>query len=99
MSGGSYNYLCDALDLSDIENKQHDLLEMSNRLAGLGYAKDAAAETYRVLVELRQFEVRIGVHLERLRDVWKAVEWWDSCDWSEDQVRAALEKYRGVGDG
>jgi hypothetical protein len=30
-----------------------------------------------------------------LADVWKAVEWWDSCDSGEDAVEEALKKYRG----
>lgn len=98
MSGGSYNYLCDA-DIEDLLNgKQVDLDEMSARLVGLGYAEDAARETEELILMLRQFKVRADVRLRRLRDVWHAVEWWDSCDYSEDQVRQALAKYRGESD-
>jgi hypothetical protein len=94
MSGGSYNYLCDVLDLDRLLRHEHDLQAMAARLAGLGWAKDAARETEELLVMLRQWQVRADVRVERLREVWKAVEWWDSCDWSEDQVREALAKYR-----
>lgn len=95
MSGGSYNYLCDAQDLEDLHNRRHDLRDMADRLAGLGYAQDAAAETEELLVLFQQWEIRASVRLKRLADVWKAIEWWDSCDSSEDRVREALAAYRG----
>lgn len=95
MSGGSFNYLCHTWDLGDIVGKTGDLEAMSQALAGLGYAKDAARETEELLVILRQWEVQTSVRLERLREVWKAMEWWQSCDYSEDQVREALAEYRG----
>lgn len=97
MSGGSFNYLCHTWDLNDLMDKRGDLEEMASELAGLGYAQDAARETEELLVMLRQWEVRASVRLERLREVWKAVEWWRSCDYSEDQVREALAEYRGDG--
>ena len=95
MSGGSYNYLCHVWDLDDLLEHRSDLESMSARLAGLGYAEDAARETDELLVMLRQWQVRAEVRLKRLRDVWKAVEWWDSADSSEAAVLEALEKYRG----
>lgn len=95
MSGGSYNYLCDSWDIDDLISKRGDLEQMSARLAGLGWAEDAARETEELLVMLRQWEIRAETRIKRLRDVWKAVEWWDSCDYGEDQVREALAEYRG----
>lgn len=95
MSGGSYNYLCHAFDLDDLLERRHSLREMADRLAGLGYAEDAAKETEELLVLLNQWCVRAEVRRNRLADVWKAVEWWDSCDSGEDDVREALAKYRG----
>jgi 3-methyladenine DNA glycosylase AlkD len=94
MSGGSYNYLFTACDLEDIQSKQNDLSEMADRLAALGYAQDAAAETEELLILFRQWQLRAGVRLRRLEKVWKAVEWWDSCDSTEDAVKAALAEYR-----
>lgn len=99
MSGGSFNYLCHSWDLSDIISKQGDLEEMAEALAGLGYAQDAARETEELLVILRQWEVRASVRLDRLREVWKAMEWWRSCDRSEDQFKETLAEYRGEGKG
>lgn len=94
MSGGSYNYLCHAFDLDDLLSRRGSLREMADRLAGLGYAEDAAKETEELLVLLNQWCVRAEVRRSRLAGVWKAVEWWDSCDWGEDQVREALARYR-----
>lgn len=95
MSGGSYEYLCWADDLDRLLEKQHHLEAMADRLAGLGYADDAAAETTDLLLTLREWQVRARAHVERLSDVWKAIEWWDSCDWGEERVHEALTAYRG----
>lgn len=95
MSGGSYNYLCDAFDLDDLIAKQASLREMADRLAGLDDAKDAAMETEQLLVMLQQWEVRARVRVDRLREVWKAVEWADSGDRSEGSIQEALATYRG----
>ncbi|MGW6578861.1 hypothetical protein ACWF76_05550 [Streptomyces globisporus] len=98
MSGGSYNYLYAAADLEDLQARRFDLEEMANRLAGLGYAQDAARETEELLVLYRQWETRAAVRMRRLTDVWHAVEWWDSNDSSETCVHEALAKYRGEHD-
>ncbi|MFD6490682.1 hypothetical protein [Streptomyces sp. NPDC060188] len=95
MSGGSYNYLCHAFDLDDLLERRHSLREMADRLAGLGYAEDAAKETEELLVLLNQWGVRAMVRKNRLAEVWKAVEWWDSSDRSEKGVHEALAAYRG----
>ncbi|MGN7137247.1 hypothetical protein [Streptomyces pseudogriseolus] len=94
MSGGAYNYLYEACDLEDLQSKQYALREMADRLAGLGYAQDAAAETEELLTLFNQWQVRAHVRLRRLEKVWKAVEWWDSADRTEDAVKAALAEYR-----
>jgi hypothetical protein len=93
MSGGSYDYLY-AKDADELFNYQRQLNDMIDRLAGLGYAKDAAAETDELLLILRQTLVRVETRMQRLRDVWRAVEMWDSCDGGEDAVKEALSKYR-----
>ncbi|MGW5173124.1 hypothetical protein ACWERY_02000 [Streptomyces sp. NPDC004082] len=95
MSGGSYNYLYTAMDLEDLLTRRHSLEEMASRLAGLGYAEDAAKETEELRVLLNQWTIRAEVRLRRLADLWHAVEWWDSHDSGEDGVHEALAKYRG----
>lgn len=96
MSGGSYDYLfakdCD-LGLLDAE---HHIQRMAERLAGLGYAEDAARETEELLLLIRQAKVRIQTRADRLSGVWKAVEWWDSGDSGEENVMNELERYRGA---
>lgn len=98
MSGGSYNYLYTAQDLEDLRSRRYDLEEMAARLAGLGYAQDAARETEELLLLYRQWETRASVRMRRLADVWHAVEWWDSNDSGEGEVRQALANYRGEHD-
>lgn len=95
MSGGSYEYIYDRSDCGELLNRTDVIQEMADRLAGLGYASDAARETEELLLTLRQFENRINAMHSRLAGVWKAVEWWDSGDWLEDAVRDAIDKYRG----
>jgi hypothetical protein len=94
MSGGSYRYICwDEVD--QLIQKTTEIQQMADRLSRLGYAKDAARETYELLLIIRQFETRVDVIKDRLSGVWKAVEWWDSMDSNEDAVKEALSKYRG----
>jgi hypothetical protein len=92
MSGGSYNYLCHK-EFSG-HSSMDDLDSMVDRLAGLGYAEDAAKESMELLLIIKQFEVRAETIANRLNGVWKAVEWWDSCDSDEERVKEALEMYR-----
>jgi hypothetical protein len=97
VSGGSYSYLFAASDLEELQAKKNALKDMAERLAGLGYAADAAGETLELLLMLRQFDVNLRVRMKHLADVWHAVEWWDSCDSGEDRVHEALAAYRDVG--
>jgi hypothetical protein len=92
MSGGSYRYLCYA-DSSDINNRREELTQMRDRLTELGF-KDAAKETESVLLMLDSFEVRLSTRLERMSDVWKAIEWLDSGDSDFIGVECAIDKYR-----
>lgn len=87
MSGGSYNYLCYRPD--GLEQQRGDLEAMAKRLAGLPYAQKATEATRNVMVFLDQAEAAAQV----LAEVWRAVEWWDSGDFDEDQVREAIAEY------
>lgn len=99
MSGGSYDYLHTAADLADLQSQRFNLEAMAKRLAGLGYAQDAARETEELLVLFRQWETRAAVRIRRLEDLWYRVERWDSHDGGEDAVKAALATYRADTDG
>lgn len=79
MSGGSYNYVCFWEPDTDA-GKQ--LQRMATRLEELGY-RGAAAETTELVNALK-----INPHL---RNAWRAVEWFDSQDWSEETARHNIE--------
>lgn len=87
MSGGSYNYLYSANTVAGLSYKLSELMEMISRLKELGY-NDAAEESEK-LYKLLSAELPEG-----LRDLWHAVEWRDSCDWSEDRVEAEYVRYQ-----
>lgn len=93
MSGGSYDYLF-LKEPGEISRHEDTVQRMAERLSGLGYAQDAARETESVLLLARQFEARMRARLERLSEVWRAVEWWDSGDSGEDYLEQALLQYR-----
>lgn len=99
MSGGSYDYLChkDADELINSSHCQSTIDAMASRLSGLGYAQDAANETEELLLIVRQVQTRLNVRIDRLRGIWRAVEWWDSADSGEDSVKEALQHYREKG--
>ena len=92
MSGGSYNYLC-YKEAYDIHERKEELEQMRDRLIELNYT-DVAVETESVLLMMRAFEVRLQTRIDRLKDVWRAVEWYDSGDSNEDYVKDEVEKYR-----
>lgn len=91
MSGGSYNYLY-SRELGD-GGTVDDLRRAQRRLKELGYADDAAESVAVVLRMLEDAEQKKAT----LDDVLQALEWWDSNDWSEDQFREALGKFRAAG--
>lgn len=93
MSGGSYDYLC-WKEAGEILECEATIQQMADRLARLGYANDAAKETQLLLLEIRQAKNRLNVSIERLQNVWQAIEWWDSGDSSEKELQKALAFYR-----
>lgn len=91
MSGGSFNYLY-CKSAGEIGPDDGNLLAMIARLGDLGYAQAAHARTIEVREKLREVDALIG----DLSKVWHAVEWRDSCDWSEDQMRAEIIRYEAA---
>ncbi|MBY0552873.1 MAG: hypothetical protein K2W95_36655 [Candidatus Obscuribacterales bacterium] len=97
MSGGSYEYICNRDSQELAESYGDPLTNMLERLLGLGYANDAATETQGViddLAELRALMARIDRRMRPVQQVWRAMEWWDSMDSSEEGFRRALEEWR-----
>lgn len=93
MSGGSYDYICHK-DIDELINMESTIQDMADDLASLGYASDAAKETQSFLLSLRQCVNRLETMKDRLRPIWKAMEWWQSGDTGEDAFKKSLEKYR-----
>lgn len=95
MSGGSYNYLCERWteDLLAFRGGD-DLTRMIARLKEIRGAEDAAADAERLRSVIIQAHVDVARWQDRLRDVFKAVEWRDSCDWGEDQAMEYVTAYR-----
>lgn len=96
MSGGSFDYLC-LKDADALPSMVHALDAMSGELAKLGYAEDAAWETEELLCIVRQYAVRAQIRIDRLHDIWRAMEWWHSGDSGEEDVGTALAQYREGG--
>jgi hypothetical protein len=92
MSGGSYNYLCYKQSY-DIHERKEELNAMRDRLIELGFT-DVAGETESVLLMLKSFEIRLQTRIDRLKDVWRAVEWMDSGDSGIEYVENSVNKYR-----
>lgn len=94
MSGGSHNFLC-FKDEDNLFNYGvlNDMEIMASRLIELGY-KDAAKETLHLKHTIQQALVRTQAMKDRLEDVWKSVEWYDSSDSGIDEVEKAIKQYR-----
>lgn len=84
MSGGHYNYLC-YKDSNEVGSQREELEKMAARLKELG-AYDAAYRTEEISV----FFFNLQQKIEKLRDVWHAVEWLDSGDWGYDQAMEVI---------
>lgn len=88
MSGGSFDYLY-IKDAHRVVDSESDVQQMYDWLKDHGYA-DAMLHTGLVLQAIQLLDQRI----DRMRDVWQAVEWCCSSDWGEDQVKEAIDKWR-----
>lgn len=89
MSGGSYNYLCFAVDEpGKLDDRRDELEEMRKRLCHLGYY-DLAERTQEVTRLLDEVVEKATA----LAEVWKAVEWRDSMDWSDKTMHEVLLKH------
>jgi phage shock protein A len=93
MSGGAFDYLHEAAgDAADLAAKRSQLDRMARRLDELPHGAPAARATRDVLAALDA----AAAASEALRDVWHAVEWFDSADYGEEQTVAVLARFAGV---
>ena len=92
MSGGSFNYLY-CKDADELFNCISDLVDMADVL--LKYdCPDIAKDTRRLIEYIKSAHIRIEVLREQLSPIFRAVEYYESCDIGEDSLRQAIEKYR-----
>lgn len=99
MSGGSYDYLCWAVDYGrGLGAHRGDLRAMIERLEQLATegVDGAALAAHRSRVVERHLEVA-DKRARTLTDVWHAVEWLDSADWGKDQMREVLAAFQEGG--
>lgn len=98
MSGGSFNYLCckDAEQLL-AGGCSSELVEMRDKLREIG-AIDAAGQTDAIIATIAEARALVGIRVEALKEIWKAVEWVESLDWGPERIEKALSKFRGKDD-
>lgn len=91
MSGGSFNYLCYAVDMGMLGERRGSIEEMAEALDAYDQpaAAKAAERTRAVLLALSAADELA----RQLTDVWHAVEWHHSCDWGEEDVIKVLQAY------
>lgn len=92
MSGGSYDYLYCKEPAEMFENVLY-IDDMAATLTKLNYL-DVARDMTRLSEYIKTAYNRIEVLSVQLRPVMKAVEWYESADYSKENVKEAVEKYR-----
>ena len=96
MSGGSFNHLCHRQIEELIERIGYtDALDMAEELSKLPDGETAARETLQLFEDLRIVAMRFEARVEKLRPLWRAVEWWKSCDTSKETALEALQEFNG----
>lgn len=93
MSGGSYDYLCFRTELSDIAQHERDIEDMRIALVKYGYT-DIAEDAEELIKRIVSARIGIESLAQQLSDVFKAVEWYESYDYSKETMVKVLEDYR-----
>lgn len=93
MSGGSLNYLC-YKEPGALFEYIADMEEAEAVLLSEGY-DDIARDVRRLIEYVKTAENRIGVLHDNLKDVFHAIEWYESADYDKNTMLEALEEYRG----
>ena len=93
MSGGSFEYLY-SKDAGEVLATLTTVRRMASVLDDeFGHlAKDAVDAT----LEIIRLGHELQEKLDGLADLWKAVEWWQSCDTSRDQALIELGKWKAA---
>lgn len=70
-----------------------ELLAMALTLSARPDGAEVADATFAVLADARESKQRLQSSIDQLREVWKALEWQLSGDWSEERVHGAILGY------
>lgn len=94
MSGGHYDRIeYWSFDLRGaVDSNSMELLRMASDLDDEGFHA-AAHETRVVVAKLREWDKQMAEHGRRLGPVWKAMDYWRSCDSSEDNFRKVAASF------
>jgi len=93
MSGGSLNYLYSKETADEIIAHIDDMEIAEAELIKRGYY-DIAKDVRRLIEYCKSAEIRIGVLMHNLKDVFHAIEWRISADYGEDALIEELNEYR-----
>lgn len=88
MSGGAYDYLC-LKETGGVIDNIDEVARMAVRLKELGH-DDLAFKTQKIIDAAEELEKQI----DELRNVWKAVEWYDSGDWGIEAIHREANRVR-----
>lgn len=89
MSGGSFNYLAQAVKFGGDWKDGGQVADMAAELKDRGYA-DASDATQEIIALLDLAQAKA----EHLAEVWHAVEWRKSGDWTNDQLEEVVREWR-----
>lgn len=92
MSGGTYDYLC-FTGMPEIIERTGDMERIEERLSQLGEI-DIAQDIHELVICCKKARYQISAMFDRLQDVFYAVEWYDSGDWNEEELKKELDKYK-----
>lgn len=87
MSGGSYDYLY-SKGLDEIVDSFY-YQKAIDKLSTLEYAQNVVSEMKEIQSQAKDLKAR----LENLSGALRALEWWESCDSSEESLKEACEKF------
>lgn len=92
MSGGSFNYLF-RKDVKDLLSEIETITSMRNALLAEGLMEQAEQTAY-VLKRINKIQQEIDNVLTetRLREVWKAIEWYYSGDHSRETMLKIIRR-------
>lgn len=97
MSGGSLNYLC-SQGPDELLNRREDLESARDWLIGYD-AADVAQVITDIIALAAQYRDAVETKMEAVYSVLHELEWWRSCDHSEEDFRRALADYRAARPG